>query len=121
MSVAPPPFASAPAVPATDAPSPVRARGAGGKEENTVTVVVLDEAGRPCGGVTVTLERVGGGASRARTARTDAGGEATFRGVPPARYRALAAAPAIVPAQVVVTVASERAGARAELRVRPRW
>ena len=123
MSVAPPPLTSAPAVPATDGRRRVQARGAVGKEENTVTVVVLDGAGRPCGGVTVTLERVGGGASRTWTARTDAGGEATFWGVPPARYRALATAPAIVPAQVVVTVASERAGARAELRVRsrPRW
>ena len=120
MSVAPPPFASAPAVPATDAPRPVRARGAVGRDANTVIVVVLGEAGRPCEGVTVTLERVGGGASRTRTARTDSGGRATFRGVPPASYRALAAAPAIVPAQVVVTVASERAGARAELRVRSR-
>jgi Carboxypeptidase regulatory-like domain len=116
MSVAPPP----PAVPATDAPSPVRARGAVARDANTVIVAVLDEAGRPCEGVTVTLERVGGGASRTWTARTDSGGRATFRGVPPASYRALAAAPAIVPAQVVVTVASERAGARAELRVRTR-
>ena len=120
MSVAPPPFASAPAAPAADGMRRVRARGAVGRDANAVIVVVLDEAGRPCERVTVTLERVGGGASRTWTARTDSGGRATFRGVPPARYRALATAPAIVPAQVVVTVASERAGARAELRVRSR-
>jgi hypothetical protein len=38
--------------------------------------------------------------------------------VRPASYRALAEAPSIAPAQVVVTVASERTPTHAELRVR---
>lgn len=99
-------------------PSRAQALGGIGNEENAVTVVVVDEAGRPCEGVTVTLERLGQGAFWARKARTDSGGMATFRGVPPASYRALAAAPAIAPAQVIVPVTSERAPTRAELHVR---
>ena len=99
-------------------PSRAQALGGIGNEENAVTVVVIDEAGRPCEGVTVTLERLGQGAFWARKARTDSGGMATFRGVPPASYRALAAAPAIAPAQVIVPVTSERAPTRAELHVR---
>lgn len=98
--------------------SRVQARDAIGNGENAVTVVVLDEAGRPCGGVAVTLERLGQGALWTRTAKTNPGGIATFRGVPPASYRALAAAPAITSAQVIVTVTSERMPTRAELRVR---
>ncbi|MDD5562259.1 MAG: carboxypeptidase-like regulatory domain-containing protein [Thermoanaerobaculaceae bacterium] len=99
-------------------PSRVEALGGSEDERNAVTVFVVDEAGRPCAGVTVTLERLGQGAFRTRTARTDSGGAATFRGVPPASYRALAAAPAVAPAQVIVRVASERAPVRAEMRVR---
>lgn len=109
---------SAQAAAAMNRPRRVQARGGIGKEENAVTVVILDEAERPCEGVTVTLERLGQGAFETRTARTDSGGTATFRDVPPASYRALATAPAITPAQVIVTVASERAPTRAELHVR---
>ncbi|HQT93919.1 MAG: hypothetical protein B7Z61_08755, partial [Acidobacteria bacterium 37-71-11] len=86
--------------------------------ENAVTVVILDGADRPREGVTVTLERLGQAAFRTRTARTDASGIATFRDVPPASYRALAAAPGIAPAQLIVTVVSERTPTRVELRVR---
>lgn len=109
---------SAQAVAAMSRPSRVQARGGIGKEENAVTVVILDEAERPCEGVTVTLERLGQGAFETRTARTDSGGTATFRGVPPASYRALAAAPSIATAQVIVAVASDRAPTRVELHVR---
>ncbi len=109
---------SAQAAAAMSRPSRVQARGGIGKDENSVTVVILDEAERPCEGVTVTLERLGQGAFETRTARTDSGGTATFRGVPPASYRALAAAPSIAPAQVIVAVASERASTRVELHVR---
>ncbi len=114
------PVASTPAqaAAAMSRPSRVQAQDGVGKEENAVTVVILDEAERPCEGVTVTLERLGHGAIETRTARTDAGGTATFRGVPPASYRALAAAPSIAPAQVIVAVASERASTRVELHVR---
>ncbi len=109
---------SAQAAAAMSRPSRVQARGGIGKEENAVTVVILDEAERPCEGVTVTLDRLGQGAFETRTARTDSGGTATFRGVPPASYRALAAAPSIAPAQVIVAVVSERAPTRVELHVR---
>ncbi len=117
-SAAPGASTSAQAAAAMSRPSRVQARGGLGKEENVVTVVILDEAERPCEGVTVTLERLGQGAIETRTARTDPGGTATFRGVPPASYRALAAAPSIAPAQVIVAVASERASTRVELHVR---
>ncbi len=89
-----------------------------GSRENAVTVSVLDEAGRPCERVTVTLERLGQDAFWRRTARTGADGTAMFRGVPPASYRALAASPAIAPGQVVVNVGSDRAPTRVELHVR---
>jgi hypothetical protein len=98
--------------------SVAQARGGIGEAENAVTVVILDGAGQPCEGVAVTLERLGQGTTWTRSARTDAGGAATFRRVPAASYRALAAAPSIAPAQMVVTVASERTPTRAELRVR---
>ena len=108
---------SAPAA-AANRSSRVQARAGVAEEENAVTVVILDEAGRPCEDVAVTLERLGQGATWTRTVRTDPGGTATFRGVPPSTYRALAAVPSIAPAQIVVTVASERTPTRAELRVR---
>jgi protocatechuate 3,4-dioxygenase beta subunit len=83
-----------------------------------VTVVILDQSGQPCEDVVVTLERLGQSAAGARTARTDADGTATFRGVPPSTYRAVAAAPSIASSQVVFTVVSGRMPTRAELRVR---
>ncbi len=95
-----------------------RADAANAEEENTVTVLVVDESGGPREGVTVTLERLGQGATGRWTADTDASGTATFRGVPLSMYRVVAAAPAIAPAQMVITVASERAPTRAEMRVR---
>jgi len=98
---------------AARAPAPIADR------ENAVTVVVLDQAGEPLEGATVTLERIGQGAVWTRTARTEAAGSATFRGVPPSSYRALVTAPSIVPAQLVVSVTSERAPTRAEIHVRP--
>ena len=114
---APPIATSAPVAP-VNRPGVAQAKGGIGESENAVTVAILDEAGRPCEGVTVTLERLGQGALWKRTARTNASGTATFRGVRPASYRALAEAPSIAPAQVVVTVASERTPTHAELRVR---
>lgn len=86
--------------------------------ESAVVVVVLDQAGNPCEGVVVTLERLGQGATWERSGRTDADGVAAFRGVPPSTYRTLVTAPSIAPAQRLVNVTSDRAPTRAEVRVR---
>jgi hypothetical protein len=110
--------ASARAADAVNRPRPAQAIAGIAQEANPVTIVVIDEGGRPCGGVTVALERVGQGVAGTRTAWTDGSGTATFRGVPPGTYRAVATGASITPAQGVFTVASERKPTRAELRVR---
>ncbi len=100
-------------------PAAVRAAAAPAERESGVTVVVLGPSGEPLEGATVTLERVGQGAMWTRTARTQADGAATFRGVPPSTYRALVVAEDVTPAQLVVSVTSDREPTRAEIRLRP--
>ncbi len=98
------------------APAAVRAAS---ERESGVTVTVLGPSGEPLEGATVTLERIGQGAMWTRTARTEADGTATFRGVPPSTYRALVVAEGVTPAQLVVSVTSDREPTRAEVRLRP--
>jgi len=110
--------AAAQAAPA-NRPARVGAVSLAAERDRGVTVVVLDQAGEPLAGATVTLERLGQGALWTRTATTEGDGTATFRSVPPSTYRALVTAPSVAPAQLVVSVTSERAPTRAEVRVRP--
>lgn len=84
-----------------------------------VTVVVLDDAGAPLPGATVTLERIGQGGTWSRTARTETDGTVTFREVMLSMYHVLVTAPAFAPARSVVTVSSGAMPTRTEVRIRP--
>ncbi|HVN75323.1 MAG TPA: carboxypeptidase-like regulatory domain-containing protein [Thermoanaerobaculaceae bacterium] len=100
-------------------PTSARAQAALAGRENAVTVSVFDQGGEPLEGATVMLERIGHGALWTRTSTTEADGAATFRGVPPATYRAVVTSPSSAPAQLLVNVTSDRAPTRAEIRVKP--